>query len=394
MPEPDTSATPYTQAQDLDLIRDVVREAGELAMHWFRKGAEIWDKSPNHPVTEADIAVNNLIAKRLLDARSTYGWLSEESLDDSDQRDACRVFVVDPIDGTKAFIRGEPYFCVSIARLEQDIPVVGVIYNPSTDELFEAERGKGARLNGKPIHVSGKQDLNNLRVMAHAPTIDVADMPEPWRHMQFCDNVPNAIAYRLCLVADGRWDAALAMSPKSDWDLAAAMLIVQEAGGLCTDARGERFSFNGRIPVQRSVVAASEVLHSLLIEPLKLISGDEVASYHKARDAYQAHQISEQDDRSQSDGSTATRTKLMEQAATAQKQLLHIVFGGELKDVTGVEFEDLSALEFVGAYGSYQAAYDAWKSAAQRTVDNAEMRFFILHAHRLLDPETGHTHDV
>ncbi len=139
---------------DHALIRDVARDAGALAMKWFHRGAVAWDKSPDNPVTEADIAVNNRIRERLMAARPHYGWLSEETRDDWENRDGCRIFVVDPIDGTKAFIRGEPYFCIAIARLEKDVPVAGVVYNPSTDEMFEATAGGGAYLNGEPIRAS------------------------------------------------------------------------------------------------------------------------------------------------------------------------------------------------------------------------------------------------
>ena len=388
----------YTPVEDLNLLREVAREAGELALHWFQKGAQAWDKSPNNPVTEADIAVNDRIALRLMSARPTYGWLSEETRDDTENRDACRVFVVDPIDGTKAFIRGEPYFCIAIARLEKDQPVAAVIYNPSTDELYEAFKGGGAYLNGKPIKAGERRQLCGSRMVGYEAFFQVAETCDPWPNdIVYSDPVPNAMAYRICLVADGRWDAAVTLSPKSDWDLAAATLILEEAGGACTDHTGAAFSFNGKIPVQRSVIAAGARLHGLLVnqfETIELKSPDGIDQPppDPARDY--SKKSAGIGGRVQRNEFVSKGRDMSNQTPEAKKQLLHIVIGGELKDVTGVEFEDISKMEFVGAYGDYQAAYDAWKSAAQRTVDNAEMRFFILHAHRLLDPETGHTHDV
>src|SRR5579871_4280923 len=131
---------------DLALIKDVALEAGQLSLDWLRHGAKVWEKSPNNPVTEADIAVNDLIRKRLSKARPDYGWLSEETKDNPADRIQSRVFVVDPIDGTKAFVKGEPGFCVSIARLEGAESVVGVLFNPLTNELLSARLGAGARL--------------------------------------------------------------------------------------------------------------------------------------------------------------------------------------------------------------------------------------------------------
>ncbi len=367
---------------DLELLRNVAREAGALALNWFERGAQVWEKSPNNPVTQADIAVNDRIAQRLMAARPTYGWLSEETKDDAENRDMSRVFVVDPIDGTKAFIAGQPFFCVAIARLEQDVPIVGVVYNPATDEMFEAMRGDGARLNGEPIEVRARHHIDNCRMLGHREVFAHEGWSRPWPQMKLPDIMPNALAYRIALVAAGRWDAAVALSHKCDWDLAAATLILEEAGGTASDHLGDAFSFNGRIPVQRSVVAAGAALHPLIIERVRNVPIPD------------PNCVTGESVQGTIDLSKNEAAKMSTKAPESHSQLLHLVIGGELKDVTGIEFEDLTKMEFVGAFGSYAAAYDAWKSAAQRTVDNAEMRFFILHAHRLLDPETGHTHDV
>lgn len=256
-------------------MRRTAREAGALAMEWLEKGARSWDKSPDNPVTEADLAVNDLIFKRLLDSRPSYGWVSEESCDVRNRRRAKRLFMVDPIDGTRAFIRGEPYFCVSIARLEADQPVAGVVYNPITDELFEAARGSGARLNGEAIQAGARTDLSGLRLIAGAP----AFRSNAWPGVELADPTPNSVAYRLCLVAAGRWDAVVSFRPKCDWDLAAAALILEEAGGICTDHLGAALSFNWAQDAVRSVAASGASLHALLIDRLRCMNiGDQEAA--------------------------------------------------------------------------------------------------------------------
>ena len=358
---------------DLALVTEVALEAGRLSLRWLKRGAKVWEKSPNNPVTEADIAVNDLIRKRLSAERPDYGWLSEETKDIPANRTQARTFVVDPIDGTKAFVKGEPGFCVSIARLEGNQPVVGALFNPLTDELLTARKGGGAKLNGQPIHVTTIADAA-CRIVGQ-PDVFKQRFRDEWPGVELIHPMPNSVAYRIALVAMGRWDAAVALNDKNDWDLAAAVLILAEAGGVASDRRGQPFRFNGVSLVQAGVVAAGARLHPLLLEKvIRLIQ--RYTSESGARPM----------------ASVAPSKTLS--GTSASKQLLHLVIGGELKDVTGIEFRDLSKVHLVGAYPNYKAAYDAWKGAAQRTVDNAHMRYFILHAHRLLDPETGHTHDV
>src|SRR5262249_6538545 len=145
---------------DLALIADVAREAGKLSLEWFEKGAKVWEKSPNNPVTEADIACNDLIKTRLRSARPAYGWLSEETKDNPSDRSQPRVFVVDPIDGTKAFVKGENGFCASIAIIEAGQPIAGAVYNPNFDELLTARTGGGCFSDGERVHVTDCASLS------------------------------------------------------------------------------------------------------------------------------------------------------------------------------------------------------------------------------------------
>jgi myo-inositol-1(or 4)-monophosphatase len=267
LPDVDQKNEPSNQPgldADLALVTEVALEAGQLALSWLKHGAKVWEKSPNNPVTEADIAVNDLIRKRLSSARPDYGWLSEETKDNPANRTQARIFVVDPIDGTKAFVKGEPGFCVSIARLEGNQPVVGVVYNPMTEELLSARLGGGAKLNGQPIRVTDKTDIACR--MVGQPDVFRGRSGDLWPGVELITPMPNALAYRIALVAMGRWDAAVALNDKNDWDLAAAVLILAEAGGVATDRHGEPFVFNRASVIQAGVIAAGPKLHALVME--------------------------------------------------------------------------------------------------------------------------------
>ena len=144
-------AASHDLATDHALLLDAVREAGALALKYFRTDVESWDKSPDNPVSEADLAVDKLLRDKLMTARPGYGWLSEETADTPDRRTKSHVWIVDPIDGTRAFLRGTPQFAVSAALVVDEHPVSGAVFNPAQGEMFEAKKGGGARLNGAPI---------------------------------------------------------------------------------------------------------------------------------------------------------------------------------------------------------------------------------------------------
>jgi myo-inositol-1(or 4)-monophosphatase len=267
LPADDALEADLALLQDLALLKDVAREAGELALDWLRHGARAWDKSANNPVTEADLAVNDLIAKRLRGARPDYGWLSEETRDNPADRTQDKVWVVDPIDGTKAFVKGDTGFCVSIARVDNGEPVLGVIYNPNFDELLHARLHGGAFLNDRPIRATTCAKLG-CRMVGQPDVFANADASQRWPGIKLISPMPNAVAWRMCLVAAGRWDAAVALNPKNDWDLAAAVLLVREAGGIATDRDGQPLVFNQASVIQRGVVAAGAALHPLIMDRL------------------------------------------------------------------------------------------------------------------------------
>jgi myo-inositol-1(or 4)-monophosphatase len=250
-------------AADLDLIRDAAIAAGDLALSEREAGLKIWSKSGGSPVTSADMAVDRVLRATLLGARPGYGWLSEETADSPDRLSARRIFVVDPIDGTVAYMKGKPWWCIPIAVVEDGRPVAAVIHAPALNETFAATLGGGATLNGRPINASDTDDLDDASVLADARLMEGPHWPEPWPAMRF--EKRNAIAYRMALVAAGAFDAAIALTPKWDWDVCAGALIAGEAGARVSDHHGGAWRFNQVDPRQNSLVCSAPALHPLIV---------------------------------------------------------------------------------------------------------------------------------
>ena len=190
---------------DLALIEQAARDAGVIARHYFGGDYKRWDKGKGQPVTEADLAIDKFLRETLTEARPGYGWMSEESEDEPSRREAERVFIVDPIDGTTAFLKGRPWFTIAIAVVRDGRPEHGVVYNPITEECFAAARGQGATLNGAAIRVSDCDKIENCRMLAPRATFEHAIWSTPpntsWPPMQV--ETRNSIAYRIALVAAG-----------------------------------------------------------------------------------------------------------------------------------------------------------------------------------------------
>lgn len=260
-------------AADLALIESTVREAGKIARHYFGGEYKRWSKHKGEPVTEADLAIDRFLRQRLGEARNTYGWLSEETGADVERAGAARVFIVDPIDGTTAFLKEKPHFSISVAVVEKGEPVAGVVYNPITEECFAAASGGGAKLNGAPIHVSARAALAGCHMLGakdmfvHLSWLKPPNTP--WPEMQI--ETRSSIAYRMALVAAGQFDAALVLAPKHDWDMAAGDLIVREAGGFVTAHDGARLRYDGPTTIQRTMMCAGPGLRAPLLEKLEHI---------------------------------------------------------------------------------------------------------------------------
>lgn len=248
---------------DLDLILAAAQEAGELALSAREGGLKIWSKDGGSPVTDADLAVDALLKTQLMAARPDYGWLSEETADDPARLTTRRQFVVDPIDGTVAFMKGKPWFAVSIAVVEDGQPIAGVVHAPALDETYCATRDGPPLLNGAAIVPSITAELLDCAMLGDAKMFAHPAWREPWPAMRV--EARNSIAYRMCLVAAGAFDAAIALSPKSEWDLAAADLICRRAGAVAVDHKGRPFAYNRPIPQVPSLVCANRVLAPLIL---------------------------------------------------------------------------------------------------------------------------------
>ncbi len=248
------------------LLIEAVREAGALALRYFEKGTHSWEKSPDNPVSDADLAVDRLLREQLTAARPDFGWLSEETEDDLVRLEKSHVWIVDPIDGTRAFLRGEPQFAVSAALIVDGAPVLGAVYNPAKDEFFEAVKGAGARCNGAPLKASTCTGAENARLLAGKRTFRTHDWTSVADNAEF--HFVNSMAYRMAVVADGRYDATITMTNKSEWDIAAAHLLVEEAGGRVTRVDGGEITYNRPHVHHDNVIAAGRKLHGVLVKGL------------------------------------------------------------------------------------------------------------------------------
>jgi myo-inositol-1(or 4)-monophosphatase len=248
--------------EDYSLLISAVREAGALAMQYFGENPKAWEKKGGTPVSDADIAVDGILRGRLGGARPDYGWLSEETEDDRIRLVRRRAWVVDPIDGTRAFLDGLPHFCQSVALIEDGRPIMAALFNPAANEFYEASVGQGAKLNGQPIQVSTQSQIAGCRMAAFAPMFRHPAWREAWPEMDIIQR--DSVAYRIALVASANVDAAFGLNTKNDWDLAAADLIVTEAGGIMTSHDGLIMEYNRETPTQRSFLAAGPRLHTAL----------------------------------------------------------------------------------------------------------------------------------
>jgi len=215
-----------TAEDDLELLRSAAVSAGIIASGFFRQNVKTWTKENASPVSEADIVVDRYLASSLLAARPDYGWLSEETADNPSRLDCERVFIVDPIDGTRGFIRGEDSWTVALAVVENGVPVAGVVYAPARNELYDAVIDGGARLNGKQLIRKRRAGADPL---IPAPGAVHQEMQAAGLHYTRGPAYPS-LAYRLVQVATGKLDAAVARRGAQDWDIAAAALILAETG--------------------------------------------------------------------------------------------------------------------------------------------------------------------
>ena len=245
----------------LEAVSAIAREAGAIAARRCDTDYRRWEKAPGNPVCEIDLEVDAFLRERLTALDPEAGWLSEESLDASDRMERPRLWVVDPIDGTRDYLRGRPGWCVSIALVEDRTPLIGVLDAPARAEHWSAQKGSGAWRNGERLRVSGRRDLAGARV----PT---DQLPKIDRDLVAVAK-PNSIALRIGLVAAGEADLVATLRWGFEWDIAAAALIASEAGATVTGALGQPLAFNSASGEAFGVLVATPGIHADAVERLR-----------------------------------------------------------------------------------------------------------------------------
>lgn len=252
---------------------EAVQNAGQAVLRVLEDGFETTQKSNRDPVTTADLQANQILRKALIGAFPEYGWLSEETRDDSVRLKKRCVWIVDPIDGTKEFVNGIPEFAISVALVQDGQPIFAAVFNPATDELFSAARGAGAWLNGERIQAR-QQMAERLVILASRTEYGRGNFQS---FEDLVEVLPvGSVAYKLALTAAGRADGTFSLEPKNEWDVSAGVLLVEESGGKITDNQGKAFLLNQPNPLISGVLAASGVAYDRVQALLQNATGSQV----------------------------------------------------------------------------------------------------------------------
>ena len=230
---------------DLKLAIDASFKAGEIIMQYYCADYEIKEKGYHNPVTTADNEADSYLKSTLMSARPQYGWLSEETVDSKSRLSKERVWIVDPLDGTKEFIEGVPQFVVSIALVEKGTPIIGVLHNPVTKETFHAVKGKGTYLDGNVYRCSIKDSTTDMLIL-NSRSETRKGLWEPYKQY-FKELKPiGSVAYKMGLTATGKADIFVTLRPKNEWDVCAGTCLINEAGGKVIDLNGKELTFNNQ----------------------------------------------------------------------------------------------------------------------------------------------------
>lgn len=247
-------------APELNAAKAAALAAGEiLERHYRERGFAVDQKGKDNPVTTADFEADSKLKELLHGGFPQYGWLSEETADDGARLAHQRVWIVDPLDGTKEFIKSIPEFVVAIALAEDGVAILGVTYNPIRRELFWCARGLGVHLDDQPVCVTARDSLTGATVLASRSETSRGEW-EAYKDKLRIDPI-GSVAYKLALVAAGRADATFTLTPKSEWDVAAGTALVTEAGGRVTDLDGKPLRFNNKSVKLKGFVASNHLLH-------------------------------------------------------------------------------------------------------------------------------------
>lgn len=254
-------------SRELTVAVEAAHAAGAIVRGWYEGAYTVREKSNDSPVTEADEEANQCIHTMIRDAFPDDGWLSEETRDSAERLGKRRVWVVDPLDGTKEFINRIPEFCVCIGLVDHETAIVGVSYNPVRDELFAAERGAGVSLNGAPVRVSREPAMARARFLASRSEAARGEW-EAFRDALHVE-LTGSVAYKLALIAAGRADATFSLTPKNEWDVCAGAALIAEAGGRITDRYGKPLRFNQPETKLPGIIASNADLYAPIVEFLQ-----------------------------------------------------------------------------------------------------------------------------
>ncbi|HLX37828.1 MAG TPA: 3'(2'),5'-bisphosphate nucleotidase CysQ [Candidatus Binataceae bacterium] len=250
--------------REVEYARKAALAAGDILMRYYDTKYEIGSKGKDNPVTIADTEADSAIKAILTHAFPDYGWLSEETVDNEERLGKQRVWIVDPLDGTKEFINKIPEFCVAIGLSDRAEPVVGVTYNPISKEMFWSARGMGCHLNDHRVHVTTTSELKVANVLASRSETLRGEW-EVFKGMLVA--VPTgSVAYKLAMVAGGKADATFTRSPKNEWDIASGAALIIEAGGTMVDIDGHPMTFNKKVTKCAGMIASNGILHDQLMQ--------------------------------------------------------------------------------------------------------------------------------
>lgn len=259
-----------SRAADLALLQRAGEEGARLALSYFRRNPQVWEKEGGSPVSEADFAVDKRLGELLLAERSGYGWLSEETADSEARLGRERAFVVDPIDGTRAFLLGSKEWTISLAVVEAGRPVVAVLVAPALGITFHGVIGEGAYAAGQRLAAGTREVLTDARFASsrrYASAVEARGRGQKPRFVA-------SLAYRIALVASGEVDVAIAKSNARDWDLAAADLLVHEAGARLAPLGGGKLRYNQRDTTHPTLIAANPALLRDVVELVRRVDGE------------------------------------------------------------------------------------------------------------------------
>jgi len=258
--------------RELETAIAAARAGGAIVSKYYKGEYEVHEKAPDNPLTVADTEADAAIKAVLLGAFPDDGWLSEETADTTERLSKSRVWIVDPLDGTKEFTQHIPEFCVCVALVVDGVVQVGVSYNPAEDLLFAARRGGGTTLNGKPVRCTPQTSVAEAVVLASRSEDKRGEWDAYKSRMKV--KLTGSVAYKFALIAAGMSDATFSLTPKNEWDICAGTMLVEEAGGVVTDRYGKPLTFNNPKTLLPGLIAASSVLYGRLRDVILEVSGE------------------------------------------------------------------------------------------------------------------------